>query len=110
MRRLPRASGPRAPTCDSAKTHEVDLVTVLETSDSFAVNLGKATLEDAGIEYVVEGDDPGERGLTGMSQMGAMAERLKVASASADEARELLEPLLNPKPAGEEETDDEPQA
>jgi hypothetical protein len=86
------------------------LVTVLETSDSFAVNLGKATLEDAGIEYVVEGDDPGERGLTGMSQMGAMAERLQVASASADEARELLEPLLNPKPAGEEETDAEPQA
>jgi hypothetical protein len=106
--RVPLAPGP--PPADSAKTHEVDLVTVLETSDSFAVNLGKATLEDAGIEYVVEGDDPGERGLTGMSQMGAMAERLQVASASADEARELLEPLLNPKPAGEEETDDEPQA
>jgi hypothetical protein len=78
---------------------------VLETSDPFAVNLGKATLEDAGIEYVVGGDDTAERGLTGMSPMGAMASRIQVELARAAESRELLEPLLNPEPIGEEEAE-----
>src|ERR1035438_4132308 len=61
---VPLAPGlpPAVPTTQ----HEVDLVTVLETSDPFVVNLGKATLEDGGIEYVVGGDDPVERGVTGL--------------------------------------------
>jgi hypothetical protein len=67
------------------------------------MNLGKATLEDAGIEYVISGDDSQERGLTGMTPAGAMAERLQVDSACADEARSVLAPLLNPEPLPEEE-------
>jgi len=94
---------PGLPPVPAAEGHAVDLVTVLETSDPFVVNLGKATLDDAGIEYVTEGDDSAERGLTGMSPMGAMPSQIQVESARADEARELLEPLRNPEAAGEEE-------
>jgi len=96
---------PGVPPSPSVEGHAVDLVTVLETSDPFVVNLGKATLEDAGIEYVMEGDDSAERGLTGMSPMGAMASQIQVESARADEARELLEPLRNPEPVSEEEAE-----
>ncbi len=39
-----------------------------------------------------------------MTPMGAMATRFQVESARADEARELLEPLRNPQPIGEEES------
>jgi|ERR1700722_496909 hypothetical protein len=98
------ALAPGSPPNRPAEGHSVDLVSVLETSDPFVVNLGKATLEDAGIEYVLGGDDSAERGLTGMTPMGAMATRFQVESARADEARELLEPLRNPQPIGEEES------
>jgi hypothetical protein len=37
--------------------------------------------------------------------MGAMASRIQVELARAAEARELLEPLLNPEPIGEEEAE-----
>jgi hypothetical protein len=102
------ALAPGLPPVPAKGEHEVDLVTVLETSDPFAINLGKATLEDAGIRYVMEGgDDAGERGLTGMSPAGAMASQLQVESSQAAEAREMLEPLLNPEPIGEEEAEAE---
>jgi len=94
---------PGAPPDAPSEGHAVDLVTVLETSDPFVVNLGKATLEDAGIEYVMEGDDSAERGLTGMTPMGATPSVFRVESARADEARELLEPLRNPAPIAEGE-------
>ena len=100
---VPLAQG--RPPASVEQQHDVALVTVLETSDPFVVNLGKATLEDAGIEYVMGGDDAAERGLTGMSPAGAAASRLQVEAARADEARELLEPLLNPAPIGEEEAE-----
>ena len=102
------ALAPGAPPAPPIAEHEVALVTVLETSDPFVVNLGKASLEDAGIQYVVGGDDSAERGLTGMSPAGAMEAQIQVESAHADQARELLEPLLNPEPIGEE--DAEPEA
>jgi len=41
--------------------------------------------------------------LTGMTPAGAMAERLQVDSACADEPRSVLAPLLNPEPLPEEE-------
>jgi hypothetical protein len=96
-----------APADESAPAggHAVNLVTVLETSDSFAVNLAKASLEDAGIEYVTGGDDIVERALTGMSAMGAVASTIQVESAHADEAREVLEPLLHPEPIQEDEVE-----
>jgi hypothetical protein len=94
---------PGSPPTSSVEGHAVDLITVLETSDPFAANLAKATLEDAGIEFVMGGDDADERGLTGMSPMGAIASRIQVESARADEARELLEPLIHPEPIADEE-------
>jgi hypothetical protein len=39
-------------------THDLDLVTVFGTHDSFALTLAKSSLEDAGIEYLIEGVDP----------------------------------------------------
>jgi hypothetical protein len=94
---------PGVPPNSTAEGHTVNLVTVLETSDRFAVNLAKATLEDAGIEYVTGGDDIVERALTGMSPMGSQAARIQVESVHADEAREALEPLITPEAIGEDE-------
>jgi hypothetical protein len=104
--RVPLAPG--APPAPPSDEHEVELVTVLETSDSFAVNLAKASLEDAGLRYVVAGDDPDERSLT-MSQAGALATQIQVESGRAEEARQLLEPLLHPEPIGEEIIETEPE-
>jgi hypothetical protein len=81
------------------------LVTVLETRDPFVANLAKATLEDNGIEYVMAGDDPEEREVSGMTAMGAASSKFQVEANCADEARELLDPLLNPQPITEEETE-----
>jgi hypothetical protein len=100
---VPLVPGP--PPAPAAEGHAVSLVTVLETSDRFAIDLAKATLEDAGIEYVTGGDDVVERALTGMSPMGASASKIQVESANADAAREVLEPLLHPEPIAEEEAE-----
>ena len=98
---VPLASG--SPPSSSAEGHSVSLVTVFETSDPFAADLAKATLQDAGIRFVVGGDDSSERGLTGMSPMGAMASRFQVESTRVEEARDLLDPLIHPEPIPEEE-------
>jgi len=100
--RVPLAPGP--PPAPEKEGHNVELVTVLETTDPFVANMAKATLEDNGIEYVLAGDDPEERGLSGMSPMGAGASRFQVEAQAAAGARELLEPLTNPEPLAEEET------
>ena len=98
---------PGAPPTEEKPVGEpgAELVTVFETSDPFAVNLAKATLEDNGIEYVMGGDDSQERGLTGMSPMGAMPTKFIVEAHLAESAREVLDPLLHPEPIAEEETD-----
>ena len=99
--RVPLVEG-RAPR-PSEPEHQVELVTVFETSDLFAVNLAKTTLEDAGIQYVLLGDDPEERNLSGMTQAGAHATSFQVDAAIADRAREVLDPLLNPQALAEGE-------
>lgn len=98
---VPLVSG--APPDSSTEGHAVSLVTVFETSDPFAADLAKGSLQDAGIRFVVGGDDSSERSLTGMSPMGAMASRFQVESTRAEEARELLDPLIHPEPITEEE-------
>jgi hypothetical protein len=102
--RVPLAPG-APPTPAKEEGHKVELITVLETSDPFVANLAKATLEDNGIEFVMAGDDPEERGLTGMSPMGAATSKFQVEADCADQARELLDPLLNPQPIAEEEAE-----
>ena len=102
---VPLAPGAPSPAEEVAEEHAAELVTVFETSDPFAVNLAKATLEDNGIEYLMGGDDSGERGLTGMSPMGAMPSKFVVEAHLADSAREALDPLLHPEPITEEEAE-----
>jgi hypothetical protein len=101
--RLAPGLAPSPPTSQ----HEVDVASVLESSDPFVIDLAKATLEDAGIEYIEGGDDAAERRLTGMTAAGAVMTRLQVESARAGEARDLLEPLLNPQPVDEDEAEQE---
>jgi hypothetical protein len=102
--RVPLAPGP-PPKPAEEEAHAVELVTVLETSDPFVANLAKATLEDNGIEYVLAGDDPDERQLSGMSSMGAMTSRFQVEAHCAEQAREVLDPLRNPEPLAEGESE-----
>jgi hypothetical protein len=104
--RVPLAPGPPPPAEEEpAAEPTAELVSVFETSDPFAVNLAKATLEDNGIEYVVGGDDSEERGLSGMSPMGAMPSRFQVEAHLAERARELLDPLVHPQAITEEEAE-----
>jgi hypothetical protein len=93
---------PGRPPAPQVEGHVVNLVTVFESSDPFAVSLAKSTLVDAGVEYVEGGDDADERSLSGMTPMGAGASRIQVEEACADRARELLEPLLHPEPIPED--------
>lgn len=80
----------------------MDLVTVLEIGNSFALTLAKSSLEDAGIEYLVSGDDarynagfPGAFGL-GETPLGSKCScRIQVARECAPEALALLEPFHN---------------
>ena len=85
-----------------------DLVTVLETKDTFALALAKSALEDAGINYLVNGDDPryfpisdGVVGGPGIGQtpLWKCSCKIQVAHESEAEARALLEALQNPSTA-----------
>jgi len=104
--RVPLAPGPPPPAPEeTAEEHAAELITVFETSDPFAANLAKATLEDNGIEYAMGGDDSEERGLSGLSPVGAMPSRFQVEAHLAESARELLDPLIHPQAITEEEAD-----
>jgi hypothetical protein len=65
-------------------------------------------LEDAGIEYVLAGDDADERLLTAMP-VGAHAAQFQVEAIHEAEARAALEPLENPEPDSETEVEAEPE-
>lgn len=91
------------------KENEIpDLVTVLETSDTFALALAKSALEDVGINFLVSGDDPryfpiydGAVGAPGIGQtpLWRCSCKIQVARESEAEARALLESLENPPAA-----------
>jgi len=80
----------------------LELVTILETSDSFALSLAKASLEEAGIEYVVSGDQPryiaGFPGAFGVGETPLCNCRcvIQVTPECEREARTLMEPLEQP--------------
>lgn len=85
-----------------ADRDQLDLVTVLETSDTFALALAKSALEEAGIDYIVSGDDPKNRvgypGILGNSGIGETplwkcSCQIRVTRESEAEALALLEPL-----------------
>ena len=90
------------------ENHTPDLVTVLETSDTFGLALAKSALEDAGINFLVSGDDPrhfslydGVVGAPGIGQtpLWMCCCKIQVARQSEAEARALLESLENPPDA-----------
>ena len=81
--------------------HALHLVTVLTVVDSLTLTLAKTALDEAGIDYEVEGDDPASTGIPGM--FGAGATPLGVCSCSILVSREakaaasvLLEPFQGP--------------
>ncbi len=76
-----------------------DLVTVLVTHDSFALSLAKASLDEAGIPYIVRAEAPdylpgfhGASGIGATPLWKAVAE-IQVARECEADARLLLEPL-----------------
>lgn len=95
----------------AGETHELTLVTVLETEDSVALGLAKAALEEAGIEYLVSSEEALRqfyRGGFGMNPDQAPYQtcRIQVAAEHEAEARAILEPLANPDPSGGAEGDE----
>src|SRR5437867_4696526 len=98
-----------APPREPDGRHALELVTILEVHDSFALNLAKASLEEAGIDYLVSGEDSGYLpGFHGASGIGATplwkcSCRIQVRPEMEIAARELLEPLQSAEPADQRE-------
>ncbi len=98
-------------------TRDPDFVTVFEASDSFALTLAKSSLDDAGIAYVVCGEDPryiaGIPGAYGVGEIplgtGCTCS-IQVAPESEAEARELLASLEDPSAVSEIDAGPDPQA
>jgi len=117
--RVPLASGP-PPSRDSRDSRfdgpgrEVELVTVLATCDGFAMKLAKASLEEAGIEYLVSDGTYGHDIAfptafpIGSSPIVSSCQRIQVVRDDEAEASELLEPLRNPEPLDDLYEDPEP--
>ena len=82
----------------------MQLTTVLVTRDSFAVKLAKATLEDAGIEYIISEVDygflPGIFGTAGIGEtpLWNCSCRIQVPVEHEEAARTLLENLQSQEP------------
>lgn len=103
------ALAPGAPPV-SEEAPDENLVSVLESSDPFAVTLAKGTLEDAGIEFAVGGEDPEERGISGLTPVGAGASSILVEPDDAAAALEVLDPIIHPVPIEEGEAIPETEA
>jgi len=85
-------------------TPDVNLVPVLATGDSGIIAIAQSLLENAEIDYFVRGDGLqdlfGLGRLTGYSYLMGPAEFL-VRADDAARAHELLDPLIEPGPAGD---------
>jgi len=82
------------PLPQPARQPEVEFVTVLESSDSVALNLAKASLEEAGIEYLMASEESASA-LMGLAYYSGFC-RIQVTREDEKEARALLEPLQEP--------------
>ncbi len=76
--------------------HAYSGVCVFETADSFAIGLAKATMEDSQIPFFLEGDVTEARISLGPVQQPLCC--VFVPEEFAEEARDLLAPLLHPDP------------
>lgn len=101
---VPLASG--APP-ERPPRNDVELATVFTTCDSFAMKLAKASLEEAGIEYLVSDGTYGHDIAyptafpIGSFPVVSSVQQIQVAREDETRARELLEPLENPEPLDE---------
>jgi len=75
-----------------------EFASVLEVHDSFALRLATATLEEAGVSFMVVGEQP--RDVTGLlgGSLCKCHSVIQVAREDEKEARELLAPIENPEP------------
>jgi hypothetical protein len=86
---------------------DVELVTVFEAADSFALKLARTSLDEAGIPFLESGGEkdglPGLQGFSGIGEtpLWRCTVRVQVAAADAAAARELLLPLEYPAEGGE---------
>lgn len=88
------------PLPQPARQPELEFVTVLESSDPVALNLAKASLEEAGIEYLMtSGASPSALTRPGCYPGSC---RIQVAREDEEEARALLEPLQEQNPDSSE--------
>ena len=110
--RVPLAAGepPHPPVGD----HSPKLVTVLVTRDSMGLMLAKAALEEAGIPYLLDSDDPGYvaafhqfLGVGGTPLCECFC-RIQVAADDENDARALLAPLEQPDTGAGEQVDVQP--
>jgi len=91
----------------------LELVTVLDVRDSFALGLAKSALEEAGVEYVVDIENPDYLpGFHGASGIGAtpfwkVSGRILVRRDSELEARAILEPLNESPPLADDAASDD---
>lgn len=113
--RVPLAAGlPPAPASQPANRGALELVTVLETSDTFALTLATASLEDAGIDYIVGCEGHGHHPMfpsafpIGGTPRVSCECRIQVTPEFASEARALLEPLQTSEPTSGVEAESEP--
>jgi hypothetical protein len=91
---LVQGAPPEAPvpvTPDS----QLDLVTVFESNDAFAIALAKGSLEDSGIPFWMDGDETAARLVLGPIVF-PLCRFLAPKDCEAD-ARDLLEPLTSPQ-------------
>ena len=91
---VPLVSGTAAPDAPDPGDPTIGLVIVLETSDRIQLAMAKGLLEDAGIPLIVRGEIA-----TLVQEVDEFLHkrvRLQVARDREAEARELLEPLLQP--------------
>ena len=84
------------PVPEDAEQADGELVSVLESSDAFAVSLAKGNLEEAGIEFATGGDDADERGISGLTPAGAGTASILVEPEDVDRALEALDPIIHP--------------
>jgi hypothetical protein len=78
--------------------HNAEFASVLAVHDSFALRLATATLEEAGISFMIVGEQP--RDVTGLlgGSLCKCHSVIQVAREDEKEARDLLAPIENPEP------------
>jgi len=90
------------PDDDELEAPQEDLVTILQTRDQSLIPLIKSMLEDAGIEYSVEGELP-------LVHLSIGWVKIRVNERDEAAAKDIIESLNSPPPMGLEEEHGQPE-